>query len=131
MSQMRILVLDDSKSRHEQFRKNLPYTWDLWFTYEAEECIDLLDTQKWDVLFLDHDLGNRVFCPSDENSGYAVACWLEEFPSRKPKVIVIHSANPVGARKMWMALKDALRMPFIWARPERLKWVLKLAEIAP
>lgn len=122
---MRILVLDDSKERITQFKKHLQ-NHDVWASLEAQEAIDLLDTQEWDLLFLDHDLEQKVMQPSNSESGYAVACWLERHPLRKPKVVVIHSLNPVGAKKMYYALNGSFRIPFVWAKPKTLKKIINL-----
>jgi len=111
---MRILVLDDSKERMKHFGLLIPSKHELWYAYESQDAIDLLDTLKFDAVFLDHDLNHLAFAPSDEKSGYAVACYLEEYQERQPEFIIIHSLNPIGARKMNQALPEAVHLPFVW-----------------
>jgi CheY-like chemotaxis protein len=120
---MKILILEDDMERVEQFHKNLqPHT--LFFTDRTGDAIHLLKTQKWDVLFLDHDLGGQVYQESGPGTGYEVAGFLEQNPDLMPPNIVIHSLNFPGAEKMAQALRwKATRFPFAWTK--------KAAEIFP
>lgn len=68
----------------------------------AQEAIKILSTGRVRILSLDHDLGT-------EETGYSIATWLEEkiatnpfFPP--PEKILIHSANPVGRKKIQQAI---------------------------
>lgn len=68
-----------------------------------EEGIAALSSEKWDILYLDHDLGDSY---EDENgihrelSGYSIMCWLEEHPEHLPLEIEFVTANPVGRDRM-------------------------------
>jgi len=90
---MRKLFVDDERL--------VPIGWEVARTYQ--EAIELLSIHRYDELSLDHDLG----C-FDENgvelNGRKILLWLIE---RKiitqeyvPPVILVHSANPEGARIM-------------------------------
>lgn len=119
---MNILILEDSKKRAREFANNLGgFRAFAVIVAMAQSCISMLENIDVDVLFLDHDLGGT---PSDENSGYAVACWLEQHPERKPSVIVIHSMNPIGAARMKMALPEAIYAPCIWTNESELIHIL-------
>lgn len=59
------------------------------------EGIEALENGPWDVLYLDHDLGEK-----DGNDGTGIMNWLEEFPEYKPGRIEIVSSNPVGRERM-------------------------------
>lgn len=112
---MRILVLDDDLNRLKQFGKNLiGHLVDMVTT--APETINLLKEKNYDILFLDHDLGGKAFVPSGPGTGYEVACWLSENPSRKPEKIYIHSFNPSGAKNMKLALPEAIIAPGVWTQ---------------
>ena len=115
---MNILILEDSNERAVAFFRNLPKH-DLCFVKTAQEAVSQLIDDEWDVLFLDHDLGGKILQPSDENSGYGVACWLAENQDRKPALIIIHSLNPVGALRMWRALPGSCLLPGAWALEDR------------
>ena len=109
----KILILEDDPVRHSAFRKNF-WSCELTIVVTAQEAIKDLTENKYDILFLDHDLGGTTFAPSDENSGYGVAKFLEQNPKYKPNLIILHSLNPQGRTAMNMALPEAIQKPFIW-----------------
>ena len=102
---MQIIFLDDDERRHEHIVSMFP-----WITqaYSADEAIEIIKRQdKIDYLFLDHDLGGRVYVDSDdeEGTGMTVAKWLAKNKS-DIGTIVLHTWNPVGGQNMYSALKD-------------------------
>lgn len=112
----RVLILEDSQERIDIFNKNLVGN-EFVIVSNASECIHKLVKEKWDVLFLDHDLDGRSFVDSlEDNTGYQVAKFLNQNKEYKPKVIVIHSLNPAGAKNMQMELPEAYRIPFAWSK---------------
>ena len=72
---MKILILEDSKERIKIFKKNLTKYHDLYFFDNVQDARDALELMgPWDMLFLDHDLDNRVYVESEEpNTGYQLA----------------------------------------------------------
>lgn len=66
-----------------------------------EEGITALKEEEWDVLYLDHDLGQ-----SDGKDGYGIACFLERNPQYRPKKIVLVTANPVGRENIERCLSN-------------------------
>lgn len=110
---MKILVLEDNFERQEQFRKNL-VGHNVTITDSSKTAIEKLSSEKWDVLFLDHDLGGLVHVPSGENTGYEVAQLLEENKQFMPKYIIVHSLNEPGAKNIIRALSNAIHIPFAW-----------------
>jgi len=83
-------------------------------TKDAIRLLNEFPAGYWDILFLDHDLGGEEMVESGPGTGYEVACWLEENPSKKPNRIYLHSLNPVGRQNMKRALPDAIEAPFAW-----------------
>jgi len=75
----------------------------------AHEAIEQLAREAFDVVSLDHDLGD------DEGlgTGLDVLRWIEEqvflHGYRAPELRV-HSMNPVGREKMWAAIEAIGRM---------------------
>lgn len=71
----------------------------------ADEAIEVLQTSQVTEISLDHDLGENV------PTGYMVALWIEEESFEgwvhPPLKWTVHSANPVGRRKMRQALEYA------------------------
>jgi CheY-like chemotaxis protein len=112
---MRILVLDDSSERLNIFRKNLTgHVVDCVKT--AREAIHMLDTNTYEMVTLDHDLGDKVMVASGPGTGYEVAEWLNANPDKQPKMIFIHSFNPAGAQRMKLVLANAVVAPGIWTK---------------
>lgn len=87
-----------------------------------------------EVASLDHDLGmiackacrqaqptyaewkmvQDLGCVHGDRSGYDVICWMEEH-GVWPELVIIHSMNPAGARRMFEVAKrytDARLIPF-------------------
>lgn len=81
--------------------------------HTPDEVIDLLRSGSVEELSLDHDLG--LTSADGERTGYDVLRWLEEavatgtwtFPLPE---IRIHSANPVGWRRMEQAINSIQRL---------------------
>ena len=70
----------------------------------AREAIAQIDTGNITAISLDHDLGEG------EDTGYTVACYIEHgayYGSIGPMKLMVHSANPVGARNIQLAFQEA------------------------
>ena len=69
---------------------------------DALECRMLLLENEVNILSLDHDLG-------ETETGYDFVKWLVEIgmddPNIYPKVIYLHTANPVGRHNMFQLLE--------------------------
>ncbi len=92
---MRFLLIDDLRNWDDiqyfgkaEFPEN---TYQLARTYN--EGISKLRRLKWDILYLDHDLGGK-------KTGYDILCWLEEHPEFLPGDIIFVTSNPVGRQRM-------------------------------
>jgi hypothetical protein len=70
-------------------------------TYDAG--IALLKSQKWNILLLDHDLGD--YKDGKERTGYDILCWLEEHPEYLPGGIVIVTDNASAYSRMKLVRK--------------------------
>ena len=110
---MNILILEDSEERIEIFKKAFQ-TLNVYVATEVDECIQQLKNTKWDFVFLDHDLGGKVFVDHNkEPTGYHVAEFLKNNPQYKPtKNIIIHSWNGSGIRNMKALLPEAIIRSF-------------------
>jgi hypothetical protein len=76
-----------------------------------EQAIELLRSREVEVISLDHDLG--LTTTQAERTGYDVLAWLEEAVAtcqwdHALPLIRVHSANPVGWRRMEQAI-DAIQ----------------------
>lgn len=88
----RVLLIDD--------KRNIKATL-VCRTYD--EGLSALKSEKWQLLYLDHDLG----CYDEngrEKTGYDIMCFLEEYPQYLPEKIMIVSSNPVGRKRMQVVI---------------------------
>jgi len=100
---MRILAIDDVR--------DFSFTDVLCRTYE-EGVKALAYNGPWDELYLDHDLGavKRSYDDSGrEQTGYTIACFLEQHPSLAPNKIIIVTSNPVGLKNISDALSKIMK----------------------
>lgn len=122
---MNILFLDDSSERHKIFApKCVGHT--LHQAYTADEAIDLLKANLYDLICLDHDLGG----PESENQmqegakdgRYVARALIEMAASGRTQdaVIWVHSLNRPAAcemcRLMQSAKLNANLYPFAWTK---------------
>lgn len=99
------LYLDDVRPTPEDFELR---------AYTATEAIDLLLQGGVTFISFDHDLGE-----DDNGTGYDVAEWIEEraYFAEMPRLDwTIHSANPVGRKRIEDAMQHADRF---WTADER------------
>jgi len=113
---MKILILEDDKERIKQFKWWAYQNHQLTIVSTVGDTISELEENEFDLLCLDHDLGQEVYVESTgkEETGYLVALWLAENPERKPEHIIIHSLNTVGRENMKAVLPEATVYPFVW-----------------
>ena len=112
----RILFLDDSKERHDAFKKHLNQralaeglSFRPVYVYTAKDAILALQYKKFDEIWLDHDLGGETYVTRTEETGYEVALFIEKMyydNGREPmkSTVIIHSFNPAGVKRMMQAL---------------------------
>ncbi len=111
MDGMNILVLDDQQRRHDIFAMLFKTA---IHAYTIDDCINALEWENIEVLFLDYDLkGNQRNDPKEE-TGWAVANWIKENPAKSPKKIIIHSLNPGGAQRIMDLDIGAEWKPAFW-----------------
>lgn len=111
---MKILILEDDPDRVKRFKSHL-IEHDVTYTDDTKACIQLLNSDTFDAVFLDHDLFGKTYVKSGENTGYEVAEWLGNNPDKKPDLIIIHSLNGNGAKLMQEAIKsNSYYIPFLW-----------------
>lgn len=106
---MKILILEDRTDRIDTFKKELAgHT--LFVTSTVEDAIKAYDTVEFDLVFIDHDLDQKVYTPiTTPNSGYQFA------KQRKQQLllntVIVHSHNEeVGPQIATML--DCPHIPF-------------------
>lgn len=96
----RILFLDDNESRLNQAENALGGE-ELYLVRTAEHAIRLLSSlAPWDLVMLDHDLGENYMQNSEDvDSGMEVVRYIER-TLPEIKEIIIHSWNAPAANEM-------------------------------
>lgn len=112
---MKILFLEDNNYRILAFTQREKDN-DLTIVNTADEAIEQLKSERFDVVHLDHDLGGQIYQSIwSQNCGMEVVRWIVENHPMIPKII-IHSWNIPAAKLMEKDLRDAgydvVRAPF-------------------
>ena len=115
----RVLVVEDDEARCAWFRERLRGR-QLDVTCDVGTAIGWLAERDYAAVLLDHDLAEEHYfsdARDDERTGYAVARWLADHPTcQRDALIIIHSLNYEGARRMLEVLRaagrDAEHIPF-------------------
>lgn len=119
---IRALVLEDSKERVKEFKRRFeesPREIIADFTETSADCISKLKTEKYHVVFLDHDLGDEVFVSSDrEDTGAEVARWVSEnFSDLEPDMLfIVHSMNPDGRKYISSKIPGSFELEGVWVK---------------
>jgi len=96
-----------------------------WFVVRTyARCIEMLQQEAIGILSLDHDIADYSPEKGCEVTGYDVLCWLEEQLDRDinfpiPNDIRVHSANPVGRKRMASVIERLARKRDLLARMNR------------
>ncbi len=101
---MKIFILDDAHDRHTLLRSFLNkevVEAQISSAYNYDEGIRLVSSQDFDLMFLDHDLGEVYYEHyAARKNGTSFVRELTTLPMLRPKAIFIHSMNPDGANRM-------------------------------
>ena len=106
---MNVLILDDTKERHDAYGR-MYSGHNVVHVYRYTQCIDELSRGGWDIVHLDHDLGDDVINADTVIDGRGrtrlltgldVVRWLGGCDDEMlPKRVIVHSVNPVGGADM-------------------------------
>lgn len=101
----KVLLLEDSIERINWFTERIPT---ISVASTVESAIFLLAKVQYNCLFLDHDLGflDQFGKPGPEGDGTQFAKHLAE-TGFLASLVVIHSWNPDGAKRMKASLPQA------------------------
>ncbi|MDO8611144.1 MAG: hypothetical protein Q7R95_11515, partial [bacterium] len=114
---MRILIVDDQETRHKKIQSLVMDYFDkpvsIWSAYTVKSAIKFLKQEEFDVIFLDHDLGENIYQDSNElDTGYQIAKFIIA-AGINTKEIIVHSMNYPGAMNILDILPQAKYIPFI------------------
>jgi len=110
---IKVLLLDDDSRRHRWFIKRFKGD-DLDLAENVQEAKELLAENTYDAIFLDHDLLPHHYDSNDhgdtENTGYAIAEWLNERSElQRAATIIVHTRNADAAIPMVLKLRESGR----------------------
>ena len=98
---MKILFVDDMKSRRDEFLKNsIGHSVD--FAKNASEAILFLEKNEYDVIYLDHDLEESHYQSNEDHheDGRFIARKMSEMTQHYGKTVIVHSLNPDGRKEI-------------------------------
>lgn len=109
---IRIFLLDDDKRRHEWFALRFKGDF-IDMAHNVEQAQQLLSTNAYDAIFLDHDLHPEHYnslSHDDTRTGFAIASWLASNPQlQRASTIMVHTRNADGAMRMVEEMRRAGR----------------------
>lgn len=110
-----ILIVEDNEIRIEWFKKRLEGA-KFVICMTPQKALNVLGVHSFDIVFLDHD-AVPVFVPDDHRDNdqltfFRVAKLLKRVEYKG--IVIIHSQNPVGAKRMQQELSEqqVYVMPF-------------------
>jgi NAD+-processing family protein with receiver domain len=107
-----VFLLDDDSRRHDWFAERFKGDF-LDIAEDVTHARELLSTNFYDAIFLDHDLLPEHYnsqIKDDERTGYAIALWLASSPDiQGASTIMVHTRNADGAMRMVEELRRAGR----------------------
>jgi len=122
---LRVFLLDDDVLRHEWFARRFSRD-ELDAAFDPAEAFELLSSNTYDAIFLDHDLLPEHYNSKeqdDERTGYAVAAWLAARPgAQSGATFIVHTRNADAALRMVELLRraglQAEHVPFPYLSPK-------------
>lgn len=113
---MDVLFLDDDPGRHSVIARDCSRH---VFTHveTADQAIEALANKPFDIVCLDHDLDGKTYVESGKGTGFEVAEYMATGKiARRPRLVIVHSFNQIGAGLMMNILKgadfNAFQVPF-------------------
>jgi len=108
---VKVLFLDDNEDRWRDFRARR-IGWDLTYVRNHDEALTALDSQRWDEIWLDHDLSEMatlgIYGQQEKTGCQCVAEAIAALPkSLQPGAVFVHSLNPPGAKRIVATLQRA------------------------
>lgn len=106
-SDYRCLVVEDSEARNEIFRRWLP---EAVIATNPADALDHLKSDRFDVVFLDHDYHGLMFVDKSDPEYLNRTFWAVAQKLHRIGFIgqvIVHSGNPIGAKRMADLLSES------------------------
>lgn len=119
---VRVLVLEDSPERIKRFKAyfgvNDHFVFEADFTDDADQAIALFQQNPYDLLFLDHDLGEGSNPDPENNGARFTSALISRLDTSACSFAGVHSLNFCAASRMVHDIKQAgiatVPLPFVW-----------------
>jgi hypothetical protein len=126
---MNTLFIDDNTERWRQYCiLGAELNWFCSWAINYNAATSGLGYREYDVIFLDHDLGD------DKQTGYDVAKYMIEHKI-KCGMVVVHTMNPVGGTNIHTLLQNfgykTLKIPGCWNDPVLMKSLVGILKNIP
>ena len=102
---MKIFILEDNPERMHYF-SGIMINESLVITNNVEQGIKILQNEKFNYIFLDHDLGRQVYVASDDKNTGHYLCKHMHKSLNTDTPIIIHSWNENGVKNMINTLEN-------------------------
>lgn len=102
---MKIFVLEDNAERVGYFYKQFLFH-ELTVCNNVGSAFKILCAEKFDVMFLDHDLGDLAFVDVESENTGSELCRRMDKTINTDVAVLIHSWNENGAKKMKSLLEN-------------------------
>jgi len=106
---MKVFILEDDPDRIQWFHER-------FFKHDCaiiQTCAREYNfNPPYDLILLDHDLGGRQMDNKHEDSGFEFIKLIKDRIDPRKTVVIIHSYNNVGAKRMYDEVKELFR-PYI------------------
>ena len=108
-----VFLLDDDQRRHRWFAKRFEGD-EMDIAEMVAEAKEFLQEYNYDAIFLDHDLLPHHYESNEhndfENTGYAIAEWLNENEAiNRSATVIVHTRNADGGYRMVEKLRESGR----------------------
>ena len=84
------------------------------YTANAQEAIEYIKQNTYDIIYLDHDLGGKQMEWDEDNCGMNVADFIAQHPLPETTKVVIHSFNVAAAQRMLRTIPGSIYIPGVW-----------------
>jgi hypothetical protein len=105
MLKLNIFILEDSESRIEWFKKQFDNHNLIICSEINDNTYALVTENKYDIIFLDHDLESHLLRRND--NGNTLALYLANANLQSHAIFYVHSMNPIGANNICRTLEKA------------------------
>lgn len=119
----KVLFLDDMQDRHIEFMKIcIGLDIDIQPVWNAKDAIKYLKKNEYKIAFLDHDLEIDHYSdkgqtkPVIEDTGAEVAEFISQM-EKPPEIVVVHSYNAVGRKRIIELLAKTNSHITVYDRP--------------